>query len=659
MKNSGITMPTNHTERLNPPTAVNLSSDVSGDGVLPATDLRARAFRESGYGWLALAIVWAACVGYMAMHIREGWIPSDAGMLGEEALRALRGQVPARDFVEVYTGGLTYLNALAFRLFGVNFFSLRIPLFLFFIGWVPTIYFIARRFAGPALAGAVTLLSVAWSVPNYPEGMPSWYNLFFATWGLLALVRYTENERKRWLWVAGICAGLSFLIKISGLYFVAAALLFFVYREQLLSRDNVGSPGLASLPYRVFTTCGLGAFVLVLTRLISQRPTAGEYFQFLLPSAALVAFLLWREWRQPRARGLLRFRRLFSMGAPFLAGALAPIALFLSWYAHEGAVRGWFEGTFVKGSLHTQWAGYDAVPLAGFLTLVPVLLAIIAALDSHASMQRLARYGSPVLLGALLLAAWKWFGFYVLLGCSPVFFVVLGALAAPACLRRSADISAWKRQQVFLVVAVTVVFSLIQFPYSMLLYFYYVAPLLALTILALWSVERRGEPFALGSVYGFYLAFALLLHTPAFFVAVGVPPYDPLDLRPMAIARAGGIRVPVKLAAEYEELVRLVRAHARGPYIYATPDCPQVYFLTGERNPTGTIYEFLSSDFLNPVGRQNRVMSDLEGHGVNLVVLAPANPQNSGHVPAGLLAALDARYPESARAGEFEVRWKP
>ena len=35
---------------------------------------------------------------------------------------------------------------------------------------------------------ATTVLAVFWSVPNYPAAMPSWYNLYLATGGTLALM---------------------------------------------------------------------------------------------------------------------------------------------------------------------------------------------------------------------------------------------------------------------------------------------------------------------------------------------------------------------------------------------------------------------------------------------------------------------------------------
>ena len=73
------------------------------------------------------------------------------------------------------------------------------------------------------------------SVPIYAEGMPSWYNLFFATLGTLALLQHIDTGRRRWLFWAGCCAGCSLLMKITGLYFVAAGLFYIAYREQILS----------------------------------------------------------------------------------------------------------------------------------------------------------------------------------------------------------------------------------------------------------------------------------------------------------------------------------------------------------------------------------------------------------------------------------------
>ncbi len=185
---------------------------------------------------IVLFVVWVLSATYAVTWIDRGWIPHDEGTLAQSAERVLIGELPHRDFDESYTGGLSYLNALAFRIWGVNLRSLRIVLFIFFLAWVPALYYVASRFVRPVAAGAIVLLAIAWSVPNYAAPMPSWYNLFFAVFGTAALLRYLDVDNRRWLLAAGVFAGISCVFKIVGLYFVAAVLLFLAFQEQSLFR---------------------------------------------------------------------------------------------------------------------------------------------------------------------------------------------------------------------------------------------------------------------------------------------------------------------------------------------------------------------------------------------------------------------------------------
>src|SRR6266581_4298494 len=111
---------------------------------------------------LVLVIVWAISVGYMATHLKRGWVPHDEGTLGESAERVLNGELPHRDFDD-YTGGLTFLHALAFRELGISSASMRFVLFVFFVPWIPAVYYVASRFCSAYSTAAVTLLAMAWS----------------------------------------------------------------------------------------------------------------------------------------------------------------------------------------------------------------------------------------------------------------------------------------------------------------------------------------------------------------------------------------------------------------------------------------------------------------------------------------------------------------
>src|SRR5579859_704546 len=103
---------------------------------------------------LVLVIVMAISAGYMGTYLMRGWVPHDEGTLGGGAERVLNGELPNRDFDD-YTGGLTFLHALAFRVFGISSASMRIVLFIFFVPWVPAVFYVASRFCSAYAAGAV------------------------------------------------------------------------------------------------------------------------------------------------------------------------------------------------------------------------------------------------------------------------------------------------------------------------------------------------------------------------------------------------------------------------------------------------------------------------------------------------------------------------
>jgi hypothetical protein len=133
-------------------------------------------------------------------------------------------------------------------------------------------------------------------------------------------------------------------------------------------------------------------------------------------------------------------------------------------------------------------------------------------------------------------------------------------------------------------------------------------------------------------------------------MGVSYQPYGPT--MPLALER-GGLEVPARDALVYRRVVALVTQHAKGGYLWASPDCPEVYFLTGLKNPTRTLFDF----FDQPEGRTSRVLDALDRHGVSVVVLN-ARASFSRTVPDDLVAEIEARYPFGANVGQFQVRWQ-
>jgi hypothetical protein len=219
----------------------------------------------------------------------------------------------------------------------------------------------------------------------------------------------------------------------------------------------------------------------------------------------------------------------------------------------------------------------------------------------------------------------------------------------------AADTPLLRRKQIMLLLSVTAVCSLIQVPFSAGIYFCYVAPLVPLALLALFSTAEQPSRFLLGSVLIFYLAFVVFLVRPGFIYIMGNYYQPDPQTQRLNLARAGGLRVDPEEARQYEQLIPVVQEHAGGSqFIYAGPDCPEVYFLTGKQNPTRTLFDF----FDPPAGRTERILATIESHQVKVAAIL-SQPAFSPAMASDLQTALRERFPNSARIGKFEVRWRP
>jgi hypothetical protein len=230
------------------------------------------------------------------------------------------------------------------------------------------------------------------------------------------------------------------------------------------------------------------------------------------------------------------------------------------------------------------------------------------------------------------------------------------AFAAVMLVARDHDASAaaaLRRARLMLLLSVTAVCTLVQFPFTVAIYFCYVAPLVALTAVAFLAYLNRSAPPALPALaLAFSAAFAVLRlnASPLNDMDRQYEPYP--ESRPLALDRAGLV-VPLFQAGQYEAAVRLVRQHARGPYIWASPDAPQLYFLSGYRNPTRSLFEF----FDDTTGRTTRILRTLDARGVNLVVLN-IKPEFSPRIPMELYRELAKRYPNSALVEPYLIKWR-
>jgi hypothetical protein len=104
----------------------------------------------------------------------------------------------------------------------------------------------------------------------------------------------------------------------------------------------------------------------------------------------------------------------------------------------------------------------------------------------------------------------------------------------------------------------------------------------------------------------------------------------------------------------YQDITRLLRRHSAGPYTYAGPDTPEIYYLADLKNPTRSLFDFLDS---SGSSRGDRLLRTLDERGVTAVAIDLDPALSEPHEPA-VLAALRARYGYGTRVGRIEVRWR-
>jgi hypothetical protein len=587
---------------------------------------------------LVLVLVWVVSAVYLLHSRNTIFYPLDEGMLAENAQRVLSGQLPHRDFADVYTGGLNVLGAAAFLVWGVNLTALRDLLCGAALLWVPVLYEICVRFTKPWAAGLVVVTAVAWSVPYYPLGMASWYVLFLASAGMLALLVFIERRRRRWLVAAGLAAGAACAIKITGLYFIGAALLVFVFLEQDASRVE-SRPRLGVYAWLIVAASVLfAAAVAVLVR--SQGIDA--VVAYVVPNAAVAGLLIWRELADGHAGGSVRVRRYLGLALPFLLGVAVPVAAFVAPYVWSGAVGALVNGVFVVPTrrLTVWWAP----PFPTITTLAAVPVAAMLGLFSRSPRVRwLIGVAAVVVLvatGALLpyadaasrtpLAIMSRVVRDALHGLVPVLTVVGAVVLARG--RGSAA--------VLVVVSVLATGGLVMFPYAQDVYFHFVMPLIVLAAVAL--AQPGWGSAAVGVVF---LGYAVAQHS------LGIMGPAARMVR-LDIPRGGPMVTP-GTNAMYQRLVAVVGAHAHGRYIYATPDCPDVYFLTGFANPTPTTYEA----FDPPADRARAIPALLDRDSVDVAVISRRR-YVSGPIDPALASALDQQFPRADTVGWYVVRWR-
>jgi hypothetical protein len=580
---------------------------------------------------------------YLSLFPRLGWIPHDEGLLGQQAVRFLRGEIPHRDFHETYSGGLTVLNALCFRALGVDSLSLRKMLFMAALFTVGAVFLFSHAGGGLATAALVGAGALTWSFPNFFAGLPSWYVVGFWIGGAFCLRRFEAGPSSLgWVFGAGIFSGLAACIKISGVFFPLAALLYFCHRA-MGEADATPNDGRGVRIGNGAVAVVLMAHAAMVSFFLWKLPRGDFFLNLYLPNFALDAYLGVGLWRKPLSAAATRnfFRNTVVLAVGFAVVVLPGVL----WFARHGALMDLGEGLFSR-----PWGRVEGAPFPfprisySMYGLLPALILALGLGPWDSRKDRvfgwiLTAVFFPLLFVSGHLGTGKLIFYSLRLAPPFLVLLVLGFL--------------WKNKKaegrgpIFLGVSLLALGSLIQFPFAQQWYFYYTAPLVWLFLGTVFT-SPLWKGYAAGRVTSlFYILYALL--------TLNHLRFSPGLLGNLGLARAS-LAVDADSREVYGTLIRKIQEAVpeESASIFAGPDCPEIYFLSGRRNPTKILYEVfedsptLEDDILREVmTRPCRAVT------VNLA------PEFSRPFSPHFHAVLKTLFVEEARFGHFVLYSRP
>jgi hypothetical protein len=459
------------------------------------------------------------------------------------------------------------------------------------------------------------------------------------------------------LFAAGIAGGLSILVKVIGLYFVAGVLLFLVFETQVTDAETAPvTEEHRATAYSAFVSLCLAVFALALAVLIRRAFRPGEFMQFVVPGTTIAAFVCYNEWRTRSAGSVRRFQLLLRHLSPFVAGVALPVVVFLIPYVRTSSVDALIYGVFTLPMQRLSFATQPAI----FVRNAWPLLLVVAWIAIDRYVPTIHRQRLLLLLGGalavLLVAAGSSAPAYRFVwNAARSLMPVLAVAGFIVLVRRRPENEPHPeaRERVVALLSVTAVCTLVQFPYASSIYLYYITPLIALSAFACLTYITDRHHSAAGVLAGFLIAFAVAWNNVADTVFTGVQYKKPAEFRMLDDAR-GGVAIPIGHAVIYEPLLARLSVVAKGRPIWAYADMPEVYFLSGLPGIGRSPFEFFDPREMD----ETRIIRSIDSLNVSAVVIS-TNPPFSPLFTESLYKQLGHRFPLTQKFGPFLLLWHP
>jgi hypothetical protein len=579
---------------------------------------------------LGVVSIVTALMGLVMLYRRAmiGGLLSDDGTLGHAATRVQAGEWPHIDFDELYGGLLGFFHAAVFDVLGVSVRSLRFAILAGAIMIWGSVFALLRRRTEPWLAGILSTATLLLSVGLHMVSMPTWWNLVLGLPAILLVERYLTTGGMWRLTFAGLLLGVSFLVKLTAAYLALAVVAVLAARC-----------GRTRFARAVRVAVTVGSSVAVLS-LLGRAPSASGFLVF--GGAWLVcAWLVLQGGGDGRAADGLEPLAVFS------ASSVVPIAAWAVLYASRGGLLPLFEGWFVIPALRFADA---SAPLRVTWQIVPFAVAgmLVGRVASKRGLTNATAIAGSITYAAM---AWVWWPEAILI---IAFTIPLLVLFTALCYARVTRDRSDEDEGPLLLVAASAAFVLVQFPLFNLHYVVYVIPLLVVALV--WVAPRSTHGYVVLALVA--MATLLMIQSERGFMYGPNPTYSRLEYRAKTIDR-GGISVT---AGDYylEEVALAIRPLAAGRPIYAGPDTPVVYFLSGLDNPTRRFFDSLS------VERDDSVLPELLRSVDARVVVLELTPSFSEPLDPLVLAEIEQDFPESDQfelrefelIGPLEIRWR-
>ena len=493
---------------------------------------------------MGLLAVAGFAAGVVAVFHDRFWWPPDDGAYAHVAERVLAGEVLNRDIQDLHAGFVNFANASAMAIFGSNLVAMRYPLAILTVVQACLIFLITLP-RGTIVAVAAGTAAAALTFIQFLNPTAHWYTLFlFVT--VLAVLNWMPKESWWSTMAVGFLVMTIFLFRqLTGVFVGIGVLTFLLcvagptyttacqFRDRTLARGSIVIMAIGLLGY-----------------LIAKTDLAGLIMFGMGPLVILLWAIFRCDCRNSDAAAIISSLALGGLVA------LAPLVLY---HLVNGSMLSWLDDTILAAFALSEMQFIDQ---ASFVILF--LLAVKTAI-------------APAGLAALI---------------NGVFWIVLVLLPPLVALITIIGLYRQDRSngaRVFLLPFLTLFYGLIAVHYQIPIYLMYTVAIFLVGLL--WLAPSRRSLARAGSVGLVFFLSATGLYfqagQPLSRGMAGVVAGTRVPVVEVSGLDRASLRIGADDAATYGQLVDLIqRETPENGTILALPVNPELYFLSGRRNPT-------------------------------------------------------------------------